>query len=55
MWNESTQDLDDISYEEKMMPAIYTPINDIDLLRNKRLVLIIWYVDELVKEQKVIG
>ena len=37
------------------MPHMYTPINCLEILQSKRLILILWYIDELMKDHQVIG
>lgn len=34
---------------------LYTPVNNIELIKNKRLVIILWYLDELTNGYQVIG
>jgi len=34
---------------------MYTPINCLEILQSKRLILILWYIDELMKDHQVIG
>lgn len=38
-----------------MIPKIYTPINSLDLIRNQRLVVILWYLDGQSKQPQPIG
>ena len=46
---------DDISWNKEQMPAIFTPVNTLETLADKRLLMIVWYADELTKEQVVVG
>ena len=50
--NDSVQEL---VWQENEMPAIYTPVNTLEALSNKRLLMIVWYADEFTKEQIVVG
>ena len=34
-------------YKDEIPQCIYTPINNIELLKNKRLIILLWYADEI--------
>lgn len=38
-----------------MMPSLFTPVNSIEILRDCRLVLLVWYLDELTGQYIVVG
>lgn len=42
-----SEEVNDLSWDEKLIPEFYTPCNNLDILKNKRMVLIIWYSDEI--------
>ena len=33
------------------IPDIYTPLNQLELLKNKRLIMLVWYIDETMLSQ----
>ena len=45
----------EIIWDEKTIPEYYTPMNHLQILKSKRMTLIIWYCDEICKEQIVVG
>ena len=45
----------ELCWEEKEMPKMYTPINNVDILQNKRLILVLWYLDEFTQTYQTIG
>ena len=49
------EEVQELSWEEKLIPEYYTPINQLETLKTKRMILIIWYCDEITKEQIVVG
>jgi hypothetical protein len=36
----------ELTWTEKDIPKMFTPINSKDILQNKRLIMIVWYLDE---------
>lgn len=44
-----------MTWSSHNIPSIYTPVNTSDLLKNQRLVLLVWYLDEITAEQVRIG
>lgn len=49
------EEVHDLSWDEKIIPEYYTPINQLEILKSKRMTLIIWYSDEICKDQIVVG
>jgi hypothetical protein len=45
----------ELCWEQNEIPAIYTPVNSLDLLKDKRLIMLVWYIDETMVNQYVVG
>mmetsp|Transcript_31284 Transcript_31284/g.47877 ORF Transcript_31284/g.47877 Transcript_31284/m.47877 type:complete len:105 (-) Transcript_31284:243-557(-) len=43
----------EITWEEKFLPKLLTPVNSASLLAKKRIMLVIWYKD--LKDTQVVG
>lgn len=39
--------LDELVWSEEMIPKIFTPVNSTEALASRRLLMIIWYADEV--------
>ena len=50
-----TDRIPDFTWDGKEIPEIYTPVNTISLLKNHRLIMIVWYLDESTGTQQTIG
>ena len=47
--------LDELVWSEEMIPRIFTPVNCTEAIASRRLLMIVWYADEILKEQVVVG
>ena len=45
----------DLHWTANQIPKMYTPINSFDTLLNQRMVLIIWFIDELTGQYMTVG
>lgn len=45
----------DLTWDESQIPKLYTPINNLEVLKNKRLIIILWYLDEFTGGFQVVG
>lgn len=45
----------ELCWEQNQIPDIFTPINELELLKNKRLIILVWYIDETLLSQIVVG
>lgn len=45
----------ELCWEEAQIPSLYTPVNTLELLKNKRIVIIVWYLDETTNGFEVMG
>ena len=55
VWSEDDKRDKELTWDEQQIPQLYTPINNMELLKNKRLVMIVWYMDVLTGSFTVIG
>lgn len=42
-------------WDEDILPTIYTPVNTLESLQQKRILMVLWYADEFTKEQIVVA
>lgn len=49
---EMTQEL---CWDINDIPLMFTPVNSQDLLQNRRLIALLWYIDEITQTHQVIG
>ena len=54
-YQDDGDDIRELCWDDTQIPNLYTPINTLEVLRNKRLIIILWYMDELTGVQKVVG
>jgi len=45
----------ELCWEESQIPVLHTPVNNLELLKNKRIVIIVWYLDEFTTGWEVAG
>lgn len=45
----------DLTWDESQVPKLFTPINNLEVLKNKRLIIILWYLDEFTGGFQVVG
>ena len=45
----------ELCWEMNEIPAMYTPVNQLELLKDKRLIMLLWYIDETMLSQTVVG
>lgn len=49
------EDQPELSWIDLQIPLLHTPINQVELLRNKRLIILLWYLDEFTQGYQVAG
>ena len=47
-YSDSEECTKELCWDETQIPQMYTPINDIEILKTRRLIIILWYLDEFV-------
>lgn len=45
----------DLVWDETQIPKLYTPVNNLKLLKSRRLVIIVWYHDVISNGMQVVG